>query len=138
MNYLCIILFLFVCGISDLRKRTVNTSLCLMVSLVGIIVHIVKNESIGMNWGMGVVLGILFLGIAIMTREKIGLGDGLVILAMGTCLGGLESFRIVVWAFLFCTAWALLGISIFKMSARSRIPFVPFLAIASVVQWVFQ
>ena len=78
-------------------------------------------------------LGVMGILLAYVTREQIGYGDGWILLIMGACLGVAQ-----VVAALF---WALAGVcivSIFLLMSKkgnrsSQIPFVPFLCVGSLV-----
>lgn len=67
--------------------------------------------------------GTLALGLGYMSKEKIGYGDGWLLLALGMWLNLHELLLTMVWGILFCVVFALI-------SGKRELPLVPFLTAA--------
>lgn len=119
--------FLLVEGIRDLRRREISVISCAVVILSGILLQLWKQDLSLFGILSGVLMGGGMFLLSFLSRESIGYGDGLVMLAIGILLGGQDTAK------LFCGALFLCGIVsgvLFlcrKVKRKSRIPFVVFL-----------
>ena len=121
--------FLITASITDIRKKEIS------VILIGLFVAASAAYSIvfqSMKWNdflYSLIPGISLLALGIMTKESIGYGDGLLVLALGILLG-LEKCLITVGMGLAASAiYALVLLTLRKVNGKSRLPFVPFLTI---------
>lgn len=135
IEYIWALIFLLICSISDLRERKVNVGVCIISGLVGIGVNFIRKVHSVAELLFGAVIGMTFIGISIITRQRIGLGDSFVILALGLILGGIQSFNIILWAFILCTLLAFLEMIILRVKMNDSLPFVPFVTVASIIQF---
>lgn len=71
--------------------------------------------------------GVSFLGISVITRGSMGMGDGWILLALGTVLMPEEFFSMLFAAMLISAAWAGILLWLFRKKGNTEIPFVPFL-----------
>lgn len=88
-----------------------------------------------MNVGMAFLPGAIALILSYITKEQLGYGDGLLILALGGCMG-LQQTIVVVGIALgvsFVTSVALVLSR--KATRTQKIPFVPFLCIGWFIAW---
>ena len=85
----------------------------------------------------GAVLGLLFLLISICTHERIGKGDGFLILGTGVYMGFWASFMIVFAAMLLVCIYGLFVIKK-KRGWKYEIPFAPFLAASYIMAVILQ
>ncbi len=138
MEYIGAIAFLWICSIGDLRNRQISVRLCMITGVLGVVMQWVMGTHKPGDLILGVAVGIGFLVLAFLTREKIGFGDGMVLIVLGILVGGFQSLNILLWGLILCTLWGILMIVFFKVERGSTVPFVPFLAIASVVQFSLQ
>ena len=75
----------------------------------------------------GILPGLLFLAMAVLTKEKVGYGDGLVLIVTGVLLG-LRVNLMMVFMGLFLAALSSIWLLIRKKAGRNtKIAFVPFL-----------
>ena len=78
----------------------------------------------------GILTGFLFMGISRLTEEKIGYGDSLLIIVLGTFLGMWKLLILLLGAFGLAAAVSILLMIKRKFTRKSMIPFVPFLTVA--------
>lgn len=78
----------------------------------------------------GILTGILFMGISRLTEEKIGYGDSLLIIVLGTFLGMWKLLILLLGAFGLAAVVSILLMIKRKFTRKSMIPFVPFLTVA--------
>ena len=74
-----------------------------------------------------IMTGVSFLGISVITRGAMGMGDGWILLALGTVLMPEEFFSMLFAAMLISAAWAGILLWLFRKKGNTEIPFVPFL-----------
>lgn len=122
------LLLLLVLGVVDMKKRKVyGWTLALGIFAAVCYQGVTREDDLHVILG-GVTLGGLFLLVSKVTREGMGYGDSLGILALGVFLGIWRLAELLCLAFLllFFTAMILF----FKKSNKKYgIPFYPFLAI---------
>ncbi len=70
--------------------------------------------------------GIVIIIISILFANSIGMGDGLVILAIGSLLGMSRIISIIIEAFLLSGLFGLLYLIYKKGGKKDQIPFIPF------------
>lgn len=78
-----------------------------------------------LSLGIGVVAAIA----SVLSRGKVGMGDGLMIFAMGSVLNAGELIEILCLSFLLCGIYAGLQLGLLKKKRNTEIPFVPFLLV---------
>lgn len=78
-------------------------------------------------------MGVGLLGIAEMTGESLGYGDGLLFLVTGIYLGGWDNCSLLMTSLVLAFVFAIIQILVRKKSAKSEIPFVPFVLSAYVL-----
>ena len=81
----------------------------------------------------GAFLGVCLLGIAKVTGESLGYGDGLLFLVTGIYIGGWDNCSLLMTSLILVFVFAIIQILVRKKSAKSEIPFVPFVLSAYVL-----
>ena len=126
----CMLAFLGVCCVSDLRLRRVRTLLLLLSTILVLLFCIFfTKESLWSVLG-GVVVGLLFLGISYITKEDMGYADSWLILVLGAYLGLARLTLLLSLSFLGAALLALVGISLKWWRRNGSIAFIPFLTVA--------
>ena len=127
-----IFLLLVICTIIDLRKRTLPVGLLSAGSIVILIISLWKYEFDFFPMMKGMIPGIILGAISRVTREAVGYGDVWIVFLIGSYLGVWDTVTVVCSAFFLCSIVAS-GCLVWKKFRRdTRIPFVPFLAVAYV------
>lgn len=125
---LCMVVFLGINTWTDIRKREICLPVFLLFLAGGILWRIkvgtVYPEGI-LSLGIGVVAAIA----SVLSRGKVGMGDGLMIFAMGSVLNAGELIEILCLSFLLCGIYAGLQLGLLKKKRNTEIPFVPFLLV---------
>jgi len=78
----------------------------------------------------GAGVGLVFILISKVTREKLGVGDSLIILALGILLGFWEVMILILIAFLASACFGIVMMCWKKKNRHSSFPFVPFIALS--------
>ena len=123
-------LYLFWGTWQDVKKRKVsNTYLWLgtATSLIYRGMEILKVKSSLKEWLAAMIPGILMLIIAKSTKEKIGYGDGWLLLILGNVLNIIDIWYVLQIAVLLVTLFSIILIIGKKVCRDDQIPFLPFL-----------
>lgn len=115
-------------SIADIHSRRIPVYILISGSLaaLGYQFFIKKSDVWLMAGGIGI--GVLFLLVSAVTREGMGYGDSWTILILGSYLGVWKMIEVLLTAFLFLGAAAVICLSVKKMSRKYKLPFIPFLA----------
>lgn len=130
-----VLIFLFVGALWDIKKKAVPKVFLLIwgiVSVIYFVFEIINGQNmLGLLWG--VIPGIITLVLSIVTKEKIGLGDGLILICVG-CLQAIKDVLCMIFfSFIFLTVVLIFLFAIRRIGRSSRIPFVPFLFLGQLI-----
>ncbi len=120
-----------ICGVSDMRKRTIPLAAVVLGGLLGLGIDVWQmskgNISFG-EVGLAVLPGCFFLLVSFLSREKVGYGDGLLLVVVGLFTGFYRCMVMVSIGLLLLSVTALVLLVLHKVHRNSKLPFVPFLA----------
>lgn len=126
MKEICVLGFLGWNAWTDLKKRRISLIPTVIAIISGIIFSICKQESAWSLMGAAFI-GAFFCFLSVASNGALGMGDGLIILALGMWIGGMELLISVLSALLGSGLWSAVLLVIFHRGRKSEIPFVPFL-----------
>ena len=112
----------------DIKKREISLAVTGIFAVIGILLA-VREGSLEWQYLAAAGIGLLFLGISGLTGGKLGMGDGFMILAMGTLLSMEQLLTVLMLGMLSCACYAGLLLLVFRKNRNTRIPFVPFLLV---------
>lgn len=122
----CVIAFLGVNSWIDIRKKQVSLLLIAVFAGSGIL-WTICSRSAALDFLVCAGTGLIFVGISIITEGAVGMGDGWLIIALGTVMSA-EEFFMMLFLSLICSAvWAGITMIFFHRKGNTEIPFVPFL-----------
>lgn len=120
---------LIIGAIMDLKYKKIHIAFTAAYFAVGIIFNILTDgHSLGSVIG-GVIIGIILVLISIVTRGKVGIGDGLMVSVLGLYLGFWDNLFLLMTSLFLSAIFAVLLIIIKKEDRSYQIPFIPFLLI---------
>ena len=120
-------------SISDLYYRKVPGEILAMGAVGALTYQIcLRQENIWVLGG-GAAIGLLFLFVSRITREKLGYGDSLAILILGVYLGIWNLLWVLSGAFAFLLGGSIIALGRKKMSRKYALPFFPFLMVGYVL-----
>lgn len=139
MTGMCVLLgVLTLLAMIDLKTETVPVYILLSATVAGIVLyHYGKPFSLYSLVG-GIALGGGLLLIAVLTKEKIGIGDGLVFCMTGVFLGAGRNLALLMMASVLSAGTAGFLLLLRKCSRQNRIPFVPFILFADAVMMIME
>ncbi|MCM1262051.1 MAG: prepilin peptidase [Butyrivibrio sp.] len=126
------LIILFICAIIDIRKKEIPLIILLTVSLAVLGIDIWKiflGHVLLLDMAVSVLPGIFFLLLGFCTGEKIGYGDGFLIIFLGLSFGFGRCLLSVFIGLLASSIFALFLLVFCKADRNSRLPLAPFLSI---------
>ncbi|HHU72480.1 MAG TPA: hypothetical protein GXZ21_10700 [Clostridiales bacterium] len=124
---------LLVCGLQDLKMKKFYTWITLLGGiLIGIClpfssVITIPDRLLGSLVGVGVIL------ISLITKGKIGMGDGVILCITGISLGLWNNFEMFLIALSLSSIVSIILLATKRADRKKAIPFVPFIFIAFVI-----
>lgn len=118
----------------DWREKQIYLYLPVGALILGLIWHLVCQERALEDMLLGAVVGLVMLIIGKVTGEAIGIGDGMMLVVSGVFLGFWGNMCLLMTALLLVGCVALLLIVIGKKGKDYRLPFLPFLLVAYLLQ----
>lgn len=126
-----LLIYLGMASRADLKEKTVSVMGAVCGMLVGLILQWIYEASIsGAGTAViGMTPGLFLLAVAWITKEKVGYGDGLVMMVCGAFLGLFGAVSCLMTALFLSALVALYLLIIKKCGRKKELPFVPF------IQW---
>ena len=125
-----IAIILTVLSIIDIRSKRIP-----LLMIVGLIVMAIVSSLIlqSVDWVLvaaGAAVGLVFVLVSKVTKEKLGYGDSLILLALGILLGFWEVMILILIAFLASACFGIVMVCWKKKNKNTSFPFVPFIALS--------
>lgn len=121
----------------DLKNKEIPVWVCGIASIVGIGFCIMERRGVD-----SIVLSMIPGGVSLcfskLTKEVIGYGDGIVFLAMAFYVSLSKLLSYLMIAFLLAGVVALVLLAVFHKRGKERIPFIPFLFVAFLMEAVIE
>lgn len=125
-----VLIFLSICTVFDIRKKEIPLILAGagMTAAVGFTIWRIENGSIyTAQILLSLLPGLFFLLVSWCTKEKVGYGDGILLLITGLMVGFYLCFTGLCISLFLSAFFGVLLLFLHKARKNSRIPFVPFL-----------
>lgn len=135
------ILFELFCTVTDCARRKIDGRV-LLAGAAGGLLHTARQLGTGArDWYdilPALLPGLLLLGLSFLTEEKIGRGDGDMVLILGLLTDRRICAAVLLTACLLAAAFAGAGLLFRRLRRDSRIPFAPFLLAANLFLWIME
>ena len=122
-------------SIEDVKKRELHSLPILLTAVGGLVLALLAGTWRQGSFWAGFLPGAVVLGLAWMTKEGIGYGDGLVIISMGCFYPAYALAAVVFTAFTAAGVAALVLLLFLRKNKKTQLPFVPFLLGAHGLWW---
>lgn len=135
MWLIILLLFLFLCSVTDIRTGKIPLScICsgIMIAIVYFIALVVQKERLPWEIFPAVAPGIVLLVLA-GGGKGIGGGDGMLVLITGLFFSFRQNMLLLLLSFFICGAAVAVLLFLKRIKRRDKIPFVPFLFLASCI-----
>ena len=115
----------------DIKKREISLVTIGIFGITGLILSLSQK---GFSWDclIPVAIGAGIVGLGILTKGAVGIGDGLLLMALGTMLDAGKFLAVFFMGVLGCSAVSLIFLLVLKNAGKSELPFVPFLLLGYV------
>ena len=118
---------LFLSSIKDIKSRQISMTL-MMFGMVVLCMCIPFREDLSMIDGLlGTAVGFIMIGIGKLTRWKIGMGDGIVLIFSGIGVGFWDNIVILLYSLFIIFIFTVILLLMKKITLKTTLPFVPFL-----------
>ena len=138
---------LFYFAWADYKTKLLRVKCLLLFGCVGIILRMLpetlfmEGNSITWQWDMkvlwqiiaGMLVGVILLVIALISRESIGAGDGLLFIATGAFLNWEQNLALLFGGLLLIGSYSVVCLLLKKKEKNDRVALIPFVLIAYVV-----
>lgn len=128
IEYAMAIVFIGICTVFDWRRMEIPALIIHGFGILSLIFSFACRRSELHTLLYSLIPGIILLILGFLTRESIGYGDGLAVLVLGILLGIRRCVAAVFAGFILSAIVALILLTFRKVSGKSRLPFIPFLA----------
>lgn len=124
-----LLLLLGVCALWDGIKKEIPLAVVWIGILAAVVLRLagVMGEETWLSLGFSFLPGIFFWVLSFMTREKVGYGDGWVLLMIGLFIGFIKCFQVLLIGLAAESMILLVLLAFRKVHKDGEIPFVPFL-----------
>lgn len=138
MESISLLGLLGICSFEDVRRRQIRCAVVMGFGILGVVFHLIFDRITIANLLGGMAVGAVLLLISRFTGERIGKGDGALLLVTGIYLG-FEGNLILLWGSvtmmgLFCLAGLVTG----RVRRGTEIPYVPFVLVCYVLILLFR
>ena len=133
-----LLLYLLCSSYKDIKTKTIPIKTSIFIAIVcfvaNIFIYNIKFTYIIMWMLKGCTVGFVLLLLALITKENIGYGDGLIFLIIGIGTGFENTILTCSLSFILTSIIAIL-LLLFRHKKNTTIPFVPFICIGYVIQF---
>lgn len=126
MREICVLVFLGWNTWTDIRKKQVSLLTVWIFALAGIITAVLQKD-ISWQYFFPVGIGFCCVAVSLVTRGAVGMGDGWLLMALGTVLNTEEFVGALLMGMFCCGMWSGILLFVFRKGRNTEIPFVPFL-----------
>ena len=126
-----ILAVLVVSSIEDIRKKEIllwEICTCAVLSVAAVFMAFYKGSLDIMDVLLSILPGAILLFLSFISREGIGYGDGLIVLAAGPSLGFYDLLTMLMTAIILSGLFSGLLLIFKRAKRKTRIAFAPFLA----------
>ena len=126
MERICILAFLGINSWKDIRTREVSLLSIGVFGIVGMVrACFLGTVSVNLVWN--VCMGVAVIGLSIISKGAVGMGDGLLFLSLGTVLPFEELLSAFLLGLFCCCFWGIVVLFLSGKGKKTEMPFVPFL-----------
>lgn len=118
----------------DWKEKSICLYLPVFAGIAGLLLQLFAGEYTLVDLAGGAAVGLVVVLIAACSGECVGMGDGLMLMASGIFLGFWRNLELLITALLFVGGVALFLIVVKRKKKDYRVPFIPFLLAAYLVQ----
>ncbi len=127
MEAIGLVCFLGLTSFDDIKTKQIRILEVVAFGLLGIVLNVINKTNSWISISGGMMIGGLIFLFAILSKEKIGKGDALIIMAAATYLGFINTIILVWISSVLAAIGGVIILKKYKHGPETEIPFVPFL-----------
>ncbi len=127
MEVICMIVMLLHMSVEDIRKRTVPVIPMMIWGMAGVLIHLYNGRISYVSMLGGLIPGIVVYVLSILTHEKIGKGDAILLVVTGIYMGFWGNIFMLWIGMIMAAVGGVISMTFFKKGKNYELPFVPFL-----------
>ena len=120
-------------SISDIKTKSISLARLVCYMIVALALNIIMRYQSFISLFGGIIVGVIFLGFGILTKEGIGYGDGAIFICLGAVLGLYDNLRLLMYSLMLAAIDGGIYALVRKKNLKVRIPFIPCVLITYVV-----
>lgn len=114
-------------SIWDIKERKISLKIIIFLDLMGILIRLYQNNLFSVETLLCIIPGIVLLNFSLLTKEKIGYGDGLMMVALGLYSTVPEIISVFLVSIYIAGIVGILLMLFFKKKKNFELPFIPFM-----------
>lgn len=126
IRHICTLVFLLANGWKDWKRHQISLLMTAAFALAGIVFSFLEQRAVQDLLVPGGT-GLMFLALSILTGGALGMGDGWILLALGTALHTEEYVRTLCLGMICAAVYAGFLLIVRRKDRKTEIPLVPFL-----------
>ncbi len=127
MEVICMMGMLLHMSVEDIRKRTVPVIPMMIWGMAGVLLHLYHGRISYVSMLGGLIPGIAVYILSILTHERIGKGDAILLIVTGVYMGFWGNIFMLWIGMILAAVGGVVSMTFFKKSKHYELPFVPFL-----------
>ena len=138
MSVIIVNLYLLLGTVQYIKNKKISNYYLWIVGIIGLFFNIIEcweEVSKVAEWLIAFIPGVVVLVLAKITKEKIGMGDGWVVIILGNFLTAFEISILLQVAIILAAVFSLILLCGKRVSVSYSIPFLPFLWMSHFLLW---
>lgn len=127
---------LSVCAIEDWFTKKISVWCPVTGLMTAVVIRLREGSFMDLGCWLGVLIGILFFLLAIISRERIGKGDGLVLIVCGFCLSWKATLSLVLGSMILFLTVGVLKVICQNTRRDTTMAYIPFLWVMFMVSLI--
>ena len=131
-------------SVCDIKKKIVPNRVILialgiwmLVISIGVILHTEQGVALlGRSIIGGVIAGVIFLLVYLITKKKLGAGDVKFAFILGLYMTSSRMFGGIFYGSILCCVFSLVMIALKKLTFKSGVPMIPFLYLGCLITYI--
>ncbi len=127
MEAICMTGMLLYLSAEDIKRKTIPVIPMMGCGIFAIVLHLISGKNDILNMAVGMIPGVIAYVLSVLTKEKIGKGDAVLLMVTGLYMGFWGNVFMLWIGLIFAAVGGIIAIAMFKRKRGDELPFVPFL-----------